>query len=213
MSDDLCPHGDKDWRCVICCLASLRRDHQRLTRAVRTRDKSGSDGPRPAFASKEPINLGALALLQDIAKTGGLDRIEAQLNTLRDPEPLRELQTKVRKYRSRCALVLKDALAPYPLTWAVYGPRTSPGGRPVLNSDGQQVDGWQDTPIPCPVVNEHGDCAAPLLVHRDNDPDSKHYGKAAVIRCKRDDDHEWQLAHGGWLTLGVLLGGTMGETG
>lgn len=196
MNRPTCPHGDKTWRCPICCLADLRRDLPRLRTAVRHTQK-GSSGGRSAFGSRVPAGFGtaALALLQDITQAGGLDYIERELNTLRDLERLQQLRRHVRQYRSRAALILHDALAPYPLTWDT--PSTSQAGETVVET----------RPIPCPVVDDIGDCGAPLLVHRDNDPDSEDYGKAAVIRCKRDDDHEWTLANAGWLRLGVLLGG------
>jgi hypothetical protein len=189
---DLCPHQDKPWRCITCCLKALRNDLPRLQRAVKNAEKNNQTGSNPGFGSRVPagFSVSALALVQDLEQAGGLDRIEQQLNTLRDPELLRDLQRHVRQWRSRCALILRDALAPYTLTWSV-----------------RERDGWRDRPIPCPVVNEYGDCAAPLIVHRDNNPESASYGKPQTIRCRTNDDHEWPLAHGGWLRLGVLLGG------
>ena len=180
----LCPHGDRDWRCPTCCLMDLRRDYSRLVQAV-TEAEKGTGGGRSSFGSRVPAGFGtaALALLQDINARGGLDYIERELNTLRDPEPLGLLRRNVRQYRSRAALILHDALAPYPLLWP------------------------DNTPVACPVVNDEGDCAGGLLVHRDNQPASPDYGKAAVIRCRAHDDHEWTVADAGWLRLGVLLGG------
>lgn len=195
MSRASCPHGDKEWRCPICCLAALRRDLPRLHRAVSVRDKTGTLGGRSAFGSREPINTSALSLLQDIDHAGGLDYIERELNTLRDPQRLGPLRRHVRQYRSRCALILHDALAPYPLTWDTPG--VDDDGKPIVETK----------PIPCPVVNDIGSCDAPLMVHRENDYRSEHFGKAAVIRCRIDDEHEWTLANAGWLRLGVLLGG------
>lgn len=184
MTRDLCPHQDRDWRCPVCCLQSLRRDLPRLQRAIRQNEKT-SGGGSLTFGSRVPAGFGtaALALVQDITAAGGLDYIERQLNTLRDHAPLSLLKRSVRQYRSRCALILHDALAPYPLLWP------------------------DNTAVTCPVVDEFGSCDQPLAVHRDNDPRSEHYGKAAVIRCRRDDDHEWTVADAGWLRLGVLLGG------
>lgn len=213
MSDPTCPHGDKQWRCPTCCLLELRRNLPRLDQAVSVRDKTVGGGPRPAFGSREPINVSALALLQDIRKAGGCNGIEHNLATISDPEGLAALRKSLRGWRSRSALILRDALAPYELVWPVHGPRTNKNGEPLRNDHGVQVEGWQDRPVLCPVVNDEGDCASPLLVHREDDPGSVDYGKATVIRCRRHDDHEWPLAHGGWLRLGVLLGGTMGETG
>lgn len=209
---DLCPHGDKTWRCPTCCLLELRRNLPRLEQAVSVRDKTGGSGPRPAFGSREPINSSALAVLQDIRKAGGLDSVEAQLSTLRDPARLGDLRRQLRQWRSRTALVLHDALAPYQLVWPVHGPILDKTGQPLLDEHGQAREGWRDKPIPCPVVTVDGDCNAGLSVHRDDDPDSPDYGKASLIRCQRDDTHEWPLAHGGWLRLGVLLGGTIGAT-
>lgn len=192
----LCPHGDRDWRCPVCCLADLRRDLPRLQRAVRQNEKGTGGGSR-GFASRVPTGFGtaALALIQDINARGGLDYIERQLNTVRDPEPLALLRRHVRQYRSRAALILHDALAPYPLTWDTPG----------VNRDGDPI--VETKPIPCPVVDITGSCGAALLVHRDNNPKSEHYGMAAVIQCQRDEDHAWTLEAGGWLRLGVLLGG------
>lgn len=191
----LCPHGDRDWRCPTCCLAELRRNHPRLMLAVQVRDKTGGSGGRTPFGSREPINVGALALLQDVMAAGGLDRVEEQLATRRDPALLAALRKQVRQWRSRSALILKDALAPYPLTWDTHS--TNDKGEPTVVT----------RPIPCPVVTAEGNCPGTLDVHRDNDPASLDFGKAAVIRCNRDDDHEWTLQAGGWLRLGVLLGG------
>lgn len=193
---DLCPHGDKDWRCPTCCLAELRRNTPRLEKAVRNADKTISGGSSsPGFGSRVPagFSVSAFSLLQDIRQHGGLDIIEKQLNTMRDPERLTALRKTLRQWRSRASLILRDALAPYPLTWDT----------PVPQQDG--TDRIENRPVPCPVVDEYGDCGHPLLVHRDNDPGSPNYGKAAVIRCRARDDHEWPLAHGGWLRLGVLL--------
>ena len=181
---ELCPHHDREWRCPVCCLASLRRDLPRLRSAVRNNEK-GAAGGSSSFGSRVPTGFGtaAYSLLQDIQARGGLDYIERELNTLSEPQPLNDLRRNVRQYRSRCALILHDALAPYPLLWP------------------------DNSVIGCPVVDEYGTCAAPLKVHRDNDAGSEHYGKAAIIRCQRTDDHEWTVAHAGWLRLGVLLGG------
>ena len=192
----LCPHGDKDWRCPVCCILSLRRDLRRLERAVRANEKS-TGGGASSFGSRVPTGFGvaALALLQDINTAGGLDYIERQLNTLTDPEALADMRKKVRQYRSRCALILHDALAPYPLTWDTPG--TTQTGEEIVETK----------PVPCPVVHELGQCGADLMVHRDNDPKSEDYGKAAIIRCRHNDDHEWTLRNAGWLRLGVLLGG------
>lgn len=218
MTADVCDHGDKPWRCPTCCLAELRRNLPRLEKAVRGATRGNANSGSPGFGSRVPagFSVSAFALLQDIRQHGGLDIIEAQLTTLRDPERLEQIRRTLRQWRSRASLILSDALAPYPLRWPVYGPLWNPDGTPVLNDDGQQQDGWRDQDIPCPVVSDDGDCAAPLLVHRDNDPDSPNFGKPESIRCRRDDTHEWTLAHGGWLRLGVLLGGTvngtMGET-
>jgi hypothetical protein len=192
-----CPHGDKTWRCPTCCLADLRRDLRRLEAAVSDRDKSTPGGGRSVFGSREPINLPALALIQDIQQAGGLDYVERQLNTLRDPVLLRDLRKNLRQWRSRAALVLRDALAPYPLTWDTDS--TDDNGNPTVVT----------APILCPVVDEYGSCNSPLLVHRDNDPVSDDYGKPAVIRCRKDDTHEWPMADRGWLRLGVLLGGVV----
>jgi hypothetical protein len=190
-----CSHGDRDWRCPTCCLLNLRRDLHRLELAVSVRDKSSAQGGRSIFGSREPINLPALALLQDIHRAGGLDYVERQLNTLRDPAVLADLRTGLRRWRSRAALVLRDALAPYPLTWDTPG--LDDTGRPTVVT----------RPIPCPVIDQIGTCDGPLHVHRENEQTSADYGKPAVIRCPRDDSHEWTLAQGGWLRLGVLLGG------
>jgi hypothetical protein len=197
MTGDLCPHGDKDWRCTICCIANLRRDTPRLQKAVRVRDTASMDGPRPGFTSRPPINIAALALLQDLTRLGGPDGIEHTLNTMRDPQIIADIERRTRQYRSRAALILHDALAPYPLTWDTPG----------VDADGQDI--VETKPVPCPVVSEYGDCGGPLMVHRDGDETSDNYGKAAVIVCRLKDDHEWPLAHGGWLRLGVLLGGRM----
>jgi hypothetical protein len=199
VTDDRCPHGDKDWRCPVCCIAEIRRNLPRLERAVAVREKTGdSEGAARFFASRELINVAAYALLQDLNRAGGPTGLEHALNTLRDPARLAEVKREVRQLRSRLALILRDALAPYPLTWDTSS--TDHDGRRTVETK----------PIPCPVVDQDGDCAGPLYVHRDNDPDSDDYGKPAVIRCKHDDDHEWTLAHGGWLKLGVLLGGEIG---
>jgi hypothetical protein len=196
---DRCPHGDKDWRCPTCCIAEIRRNQPRLHRAVSIREKTGgSEGTARFFASREPINVPAYALLQDLNRAGGATGLEQALSTLRDPSRLAEVRRTLRQLRSRLALVLHDALAPYPLTWDT----------PTIDQHGRRT--IETKPIPCPVVNENGDCGGPLHVHRDNDPHSEHYGKPAVIRCKHNDDHEWTLAHGGWLNLGVLLGGQIG---
>jgi hypothetical protein len=199
----LCPHADKEWRCTTCCIAELRRNHTRLTAAVSVRNKTGNDGPRPAFGSREPINVSALALLQDLGQHGGTDGLEAKLATTRDPNALRDLQRQVRQYRSRSALILHDALAPYPMLWPVEETVTD-------KATGEQKQVWKDRPIPCPVIDEDGPCGGDLMVHRDDDPASPNFGKAAVIVCRSDDEHEWTLAHGGWLRLGVLLGGEVG---
>lgn len=180
----LCAHGDKEWRCPTCCLMHLRRDLPRLKDAVQNHQR-GLGGGSGAFGSRVPTGFGtaAFALLQDITQAGGLDYIERDLNTLLDHERLQALRRDVRQYRSRCALILHDALAPFPLLW--------PNNDPVL----------------CPVVDERGSCNAELLVHRDNDQHSDNFGQAAVIRCRYDDDHEWSAIRGDWLRLGVLFGG------
>lgn len=193
MKTDLCAHMVKEARCVICSLAELRRQLPELHRAVTGPREVGpaADFTKGGERSWEPINLAALSLLQDIDARNGLDAVEAALNTTTDPERLREVQRDVRIWRSRCVLILGLALAPYPLRWD----RRKPDGSV------EEVD------VLCPVVNDTGDCGGTLRVHRDNDPNSEHYARAAVIICTRDDDHEWPLRHGGWLRLGVLLGG------
>lgn len=203
MSKRLCPHGDKDWRCATCCIAELRRNHTRLEAAVSIRDRGRPVGPRPGFASREPINVSALALLQDLKQHGGPTGLEQQLATTTDPQTLTDLRRKVRQYRSRSSLILHDALAPYPLLWPVEVTVTD-------EQTGQPKTVVKDKPITCPVIDEDGTCAGDLFVHRDDDPASADYGKAAVIVCRRDDEHEWTLKAGGWLRLGVLLGGTVG---
>lgn len=202
MTDETCDHGDKPWRCPVCCLAELRRNLPKLEQAVTNAESAKGGGGRPGFGSRTPpgFSLPALSLLREIRDAGGLDIVEAQLNTLRDPERLTAVRRSLRQWRSRAALVLQDALAPYPLTWDT----------PVTAEDGTAR--VETRPIPCPVVDEDGDCAGPLMVHRDNNERSPDFGKSTVIRCGYDDDHEWPLASGGWLRLGVLLGGTMGET-
>jgi hypothetical protein len=200
MTARLCAHGDKEWRCTICCVAYLRRNETRLRRTVRTRTSGTGDGPRPPFGSREPININAHDLIQDLNSHGGTDGLEHKLNTYRDPQALATLQRQTRQYRSRCALILRDAVAPYPLTWDT----------PTVDSDGHPT--VRTLPIGCPVVSEHGGCPGELYVHADPDPLSPHYGKAAVIQCHTDDDHEWTLAAGGWLRLGVLLGGRLDDT-
>ncbi len=192
---DVCPHGDKPWRCPTCCLAELRRKLPRVETAVRVRDKTGGGSSGGVFGSRIEINTDAFALLQDIRKAGGLDKIEADLNTLRAPRPLNELRRTVRQWRSRCDLILRDATAPFPLTWDVPG--LDKQGLPILTTK----------TILCPVVNEHGDCGGELHVHRDDDPKSLTFSSPDLIRCRRNDDHEWTIKHGGWLRLGVLLGG------
>ena len=193
MSADRCPHDDKPWRCVPCCLAELRRSVPLLTRAVRVRDKGGQDGPRPGFASRPPINVAAFALLQDIKQAGGTDGLEATVNTVSDPNELYETRRLIRQYRSRAALVLHEALAPYPLLW------------PYIETTASGEEVTRNKPIGCPVTSEDGQCQGALMVHRDNDPASPNYGKAAVIRCQVDDEHEWAWAFGGWLRLGAML--------
>lgn len=209
MTADKCPHGDKDWRCPTCCLAELRRNHPRLVAAVRNRDQGGPGGGKAVFGSRVPINDGALALLQDIAAAGGLDSIEGALNTLRDPARLAAVKTNLRKWRSRCSLVLKDSTAPYPLLWPDWVPARDAKGQPVLEPDGEPKMVLKDKPVACPVVSDEGDCAGDLMVHRDDDDDSPNLGKPSAIVCRRDDDHAWTLANRGWLRLGVLLGGTV----
>jgi hypothetical protein len=194
-ADVTCPHRDKPWRCVTCCLAALRRDLPRLERAVTVRldGAERADYVRGGMPSWELINLNARALIQDIERAGGLDQIEAKLNTYRDPDALADLRRHVRQWRSRAALILADVLAPVPLMWDA------------------EVDGTIKTiPVLCPVVSDQGDCHGSLRYHRDDDPNSDYYERRAIIRCARDDDHEWHIRHGGWLRLGVLLGGTMG---
>lgn len=191
----LCDHGDKDWHCTVCCLAYLRQNLPRVEKAVRNRDKTSQGGgsSRPASGSREQINVGAFALLQDVAREGGTNGLERNLATLHEPERA-DTARLVRQFRSRCALVLKDALAPFPLTWDAKD--VDENGNPIRNK-----------PVLCPVVNENGDCGGQLYVHRDDQPTSPNYGKAAIIVCRNDDEHAWPMADGGWLRLGVLFGG------
>jgi hypothetical protein len=190
---ETCAHGVKEARCVVCALAELRRRLPEVTRAVAGAREVGpaaefTSGGAPSW---EPINLAAMSLLQDINADGGLDAVEAALNTVTDPERLRVLQRNVRIWRSRATLILGLALAPYPLRW-----------------DRRKTDGTVETVnVLCPVVDDQGDCGGILRVHRDNDPSSEHYGRAAVIICTHDDEHDWPMREGGWLRLGVLLGG------
>lgn len=193
MKPEICAHGVKEARCTICALAELRRRLPDLSRAVAGAREVGpaaeyTSGGAPSW---EPINLSALSLLQDIDAKGGLNTVEASLNTLTDPEQHRALSRDVRIWRARCTLILGLALAPYPLRW---DRRTSSGTVETVN-------------VLCPVINDQGDCGGILRVHRDNDPASEHYGRAAVIICTLTDDHDWPLRDGGWLRLGVLLGG------
>lgn len=200
MPKRLCPHHDKDWRCIVCCLAYLRRNTHILDRAVQTSDRGRTDGPRPPFGSREPINVSALALVQDLNQHGGTNGLEHKANTYRDPQAHADIKRRIRQFRSRCALILGDALAPYPLTWDT----------PVTReTDGQTVHTVETRPIGCPVVTADGPCTGELYVHADDDAGSANFGKAAVIVCHADDEHEWTLASGGWLRLGVLLGGRM----
>lgn len=190
-----CPHGDKDWRCPICCLAELRRKLPRIEAAVTARDKTGSSSGRSVFGSRMEINTSALALLQDVSAAGGLNTVEHHLNTLIDNLALNQLKRNVRQWRSRCNLILKEATAPYDLTWDVPG--TDKDGNPTVRTE----------TILCPVVNEHGDCAGRLQVYRDNDPKSATFMRPQTITCRNDDDHTWGVHYGGWMRLGVLLGG------
>jgi hypothetical protein len=208
MTDTRCPHGDREHRCPTCCLLALRKYMPALDRAVSIRDKAPGSGPRPAFGSREPINTSAFALLQDINRAGGLNTVEHHLHVLRDPE-LRGLERNVRQWRSRASLILRLATAPYPVLWPTLVPVVR-AGKPVLDGRGQPRLELRDRPVPCPVVLEEGDCAAPLRVHRDDDPESPSFTRPELIRCARYEDHEWTLAHGGWLRLGSLLGGQLG---
>lgn len=190
-----CPHGDKQWRCPTCCLAELRRKMPRVERAISNREKTGGSSGKSVFGSRMEINTSAMALVQDISRAGGLDKIEADLNTLTESLTLNQLRRSVRQWRSRCDLVLREVTAPYDLTWDVH----------ETDSDGNHH--IRTRPILCPVVNEHGDCAGKLQVHRDDDQDSATFGREQTITCRNADDHTWGIQYGGWLRLGVLLGG------
>lgn len=192
MSAEECPHKDKPWRCIPCCISALWRDVPRLERAIRNQERAGNDGPRPGFGSREPINLAAYALLQDLGRHGGVGGLDNALHTLRDPARLNELRRRTRQYRSRASLILHEALAPYPLRW------------PVDQPDGT----CKDEDVPCPVIDDEGTCGGQLLIHRNTDSTSGTYGKPLTIVCRYDDTHEW-AAGLGWLRLGVLLGGRL----
>ncbi len=188
-----CAHDDRLNRCVICALAELRRNLQALDAAVTgLRDKTtSSDYVRGGAPSWEPINLAALSLLQDIRDAGGLNHVEATLNTSLRPRQADNLQKDVRQWRNRAALILGQALAPYVLLW-----------------DQTDENGSTRTiPVACPVIDEHGECGAPLRVHREQDPTQPNYSRPVTVTCTRRDDHDWPISHGGVLRLGVLLGG------
>jgi hypothetical protein len=180
-----CSHGDRPLRCGICALMELRQAVDRIHIAV-TDPRAvtgGSDFVRGGAPSWEPINLAALSLLQDIRAAGGLTLVEATMRSTVAPESAAVAVRQVVGWRNRAHLILGTALAAYALLWP------------------------DNTAVLCPVIDEHGECAAPLKVHREQDPDHPSYGRPALVQCARDHDHNWPLAYGGWLRLGVLLGG------
>lgn len=164
-------------------------------------------GGAPSF---ELVSLAALSLMQDMRRDSQLHerRIRAIPELpCRSFVPARELVSSLRHFAQalsacedarlahpdatearralgvwvrRCALVLREARAPYRL----LGP--------------------DSRPVECPVIEqgEHGayPCRGELLVFRDDET-----GVPRTIRCRANVTHEW-LSGPGWMRLGALLG-------
>lgn len=152
---------------ALSLLQDMRRDAQLHERRIRSIDELPCRSFVPARDLVAALRHFSQALRTcEEARLAHPDAIEAR----------RALGTWVR----RCALVLREARAPYRLL--------GPDSRPVL----------------CPVV-EQGEvgafvCHGELLVFRDNET-----GIPVTIRCHNNVTHEW-VSGPSWMRLGALLG-------
>lgn len=152
---------------ALALLQDMRRDSQRHEQAIR----AIPDLPCRRFVPARDVVSALRHFSQALSACE-----DARLSDPAATEARRALGAWVR----RCALVLREARAPYTL----------------LGPDGRAVA--------CPVV-EQGEtgayvCAGDLLVFRDDET-----GVPRVIRCRRNVTHEWPNGPA-WMRLGALLG-------
>lgn len=194
-----CQHGLKDWACTPCCLRDLWDRLDDLNRAVTAARTSsgGSEFVTGGARSYEPINLSARALQEDIAKAGGLRKVQQTIGRGTQPD----LERTVRQWRSRARLILGEAVAPYRLHWTHV---------PYLVVRRNRFDyDHHDPAAVCPKDTINGPCLGALWVHYDDQPWSPTFMSISRIECRHDDTHLWEGGLG-FMKLGRENGGRSG---
>jgi hypothetical protein len=177
----LCVHGQAHKDCPWCALSRIRGSFTPLAALVTagrstTRTLGGTrHGGTPSW---EPVDIGALALLQDLQRAP-LATLE---HDLADEAAAPAAARVLRRLDERCQQVIGHAQRPY---------------RPLISSDG-----GRGKPVPCPARDA---CSGVLEVHRENDTQRSDFGRPTVIRCSKNDQHEWDFRNGGFLRLRVAL--------
>lgn len=209
----VCQHNQIAEQCLRCTFTTLSDHLDALYTAVTAARGSAvrSTYVTGGTPSWEPLNLGAMALLQDIVSDGRrlllgrrnedlsagsvLWLLERQVDRLGQEDPVsQQVRSKVTSWAQRAAAILDLAKAPWPLTIDR-----------VLDNDGQRRH--TTVHVSCPVVDPKVErpCSGKLFVHQADDLRSA-WGESASITCSRDKTHSWSKARGGWVRLQVLLG-------